>query len=648
MLSFRQSCQVWELAVRFSSTDRDVEAMIGSEVRDQSHLPRKHDSRSPFSASAENDADVSATEPTRSAEELGKLLSLLTGEPADVPSASSDAERRTLLDRIVATLSKESVSLTFAQLNEVLLLVGAKRLSSEFFDLFFLADDVGHPPRDENRSISVATMKRGIARFRAFALLRFGSFRFAYTKLNSDTTLAGKDGRAPVKELLGTWADAPSERHSRLASRPQPLVNVSPEEDLVPRDSTWHLGYLSVDIAHTEFARVLALEGRASEKTLESSAESLDALPPGVRGRVKGKLAREWPGIIPEVLSEWRSRLPELRERAPALLDAMKKSTQKGLLNTLKYLTWDYLDVYVATSMRERWEFEETFDSVQGVFSRIDSRLNLRFFDPTQSFEPSPVDKGLLESLMLKRARCTLYLSQEADTLGKDSELAATLAQGKPVVVYIPRFADNLVALHQRIERRPLRYFRKRLLEVLADGFLSKEIEKVCDLYKRLDGPAASPGELLAEAFRLSAGLVTTKPLFEIVVPDEESAILDSLGGRDQLARMMTAIEAVFFEKRAEMYLQFHPLALQVHLETGVANGVLVARTLDEAAGLLEALLLNALPFRIGPVTDPGSETRVGTALFETLTANGAKFRVVTDHALLTNSFWSFYLRENS
>ena len=47
------------------------------------------------------------------------------------------------------------------------------------------------------------------------------------------------------------------------------------------------------------------------------------------------------------------------------------------------------------------------------------------------------IDKGLSEALMLKRAKCTLFLAQESDTLGKDSELASTLAQGKPVIAYV-------------------------------------------------------------------------------------------------------------------------------------------------------------------------------------------------------------------
>jgi hypothetical protein len=48
------------------------------------------------------------------------------------------------------------------------------------------------------------------------------------------------------------------------------------------------------------------------------------------------------------------------------------------------------------------------------------------------------VTKGSIECLMLERAAVTLYNAGATDTMGKDSELAATLAHGKPVIVYVP------------------------------------------------------------------------------------------------------------------------------------------------------------------------------------------------------------------
>jgi len=49
---------------------------------------------------------------------------------------------------------------------------------------------------------------------------------------------------------------------------------------------------------------------------------------------------------------------------------------------------------------------------------------------------------------MLQRATLTIYNAGSQDTMGKDSELAATLAQGKPVIVFVPEGA----ALDRRAE----------------------------------------------------------------------------------------------------------------------------------------------------------------------------------------------------
>ena len=79
--------------------------------------------------------------------------------------------------------------------------------------------------------------------------------------------------------------------------------------------------------------------------------------------------------------------------------------------------------------MRRRHEYLEIAEFTNAVFQDDRVRdLHLRWFDPTQAYCIDRIDKGLAEALMLKRAKCTLYLAQELDTLGKDSELASTLA----------------------------------------------------------------------------------------------------------------------------------------------------------------------------------------------------------------------------
>ncbi len=606
----------------------------------------------PFDVKSDCDADVEAVWPIATSRDLSRLLSLLTGTELSVPNEDDDAFRKELIHSIAGGIAEHGWKISFEQLNEILLLFGARRISRGFFELFFRRGVQGVASADGEAppSISIADLRSGVARFRVFALLHFGNFRFAFARLSQPPPQLSQDTPEHVCQLLGVWADSPQSRVSRLKSRPRPLLPIDSDGDLVARCDSWHLGYLSVEQAYREFARVVVLDALSQGVALEEKISALSGLnPEEARGAVEAQVRRQWSEVDSGELERHSQELPRLVHDAQGLLEGIEKSTAKGRRNTLRYLTWDYLDVYVATSMRERWEFEDTFDAAQLILSPLAANLGVRYFDPTQSFEQSPVDKGLLESLMLKRARCTLYLAQETDTLGKDSELAATLAQGKPVVVFIPNYLDDrLEILRDRIEARPLRYFRKRLLEVLADGILRKEASRISAQLARLENPATAPEGLEDRVRPCAFRLVQERPTLELLDPVGEEVAFSELGGKRALANLLAAIEAVFLDRRAAMYLRFHPLALQVHLENGVANGVLVARTEDEARLLLEALLTNEMRFRVKPAVDEIAGRRIGTALHEAVTNNSSKFRVVTDHALLTNSFWSFYLRSSA
>lgn len=88
--------------------------------------------------------------------------------------------------------------------------------------------------------------------------------------------------------------------------------------------------------------------------------------------------------------------------------------------------------------MRSDADFVEQHRFVKEMFDDPEvAPLRLRYFDPTLSWVKSRITKGLVESLMLRRAKVTIYNAGEGESLGKDSELAATLAQGKPVIVYV-------------------------------------------------------------------------------------------------------------------------------------------------------------------------------------------------------------------
>jgi hypothetical protein len=442
-------------------------------------------------------------------------------------------------------------------------------------------------------------------------MLCFGNFRFAFRQ--------SSDEQDPTRfmESLEPWTCDSAAEKAALQSRQVPLLGLTGTADEIPQDKTWLLGYLSSN------------QLEADRDAISSQLELEEARGPEAK------------------TSELRSAYDTLK-----VLDAdLKLQRATGRRNTVKYLTWDHLDVYVATSMRQRWEFEETFGFVKDVFQGELSDLSrVRWFDPTQSYCDSLIDKGLVEALMLKRAKCTIYMAQEGDTLGKDSELAATLAQGKPVIAYVPRIdGPRLKTKAAQLERRPLAYYRQRLLTLSADGFFDRSDNRssVAERAQQV-GMRLEAGELKARV----QDLLQLVALFErerhyFVIDTGEAAFRDR--HRENLAdapNLLSAIESVAADTRASTIKTRHPLGMQVHLETGVANGVLVARSAKECASLIRGILTRDFVFDIERVTDPKTTQELGTALVDLQTSS--RFRFVTKDECLTNSFWNFYLEKEA
>ena len=93
------------------------------------------------------------------------------------------------------------------------------------------------------------------------------------------------------------------------------------------------------------------------------------------------------------------------------------------------------------------------------------------------------------------------------------------------------------------------------------------------------------------------------------------------------------------YDRRAGTLAKSHPLGIQVNLATGVANGVLVVRTIPQCEELLRRVVTNALEFEL-------TETESMWYLRERI--SGCVYRVVTKDRKLTNCFWNFYRRERA
>lgn len=477
---------------------------------------------------------------------------------------------------LVASLVQrmQTTGIDWAQFNEFLLLLNQDRVSEDFFSFFFGSEGV-----------KLEDLKKGITKFRGFALLCFGNFRFAYQRLS----------RLNEKELEERLQ--PYYRHDgalgTFTNRPSKALEIAEIE----KSKTWFNGYLT-------------------KKKVEKEAELLSDL-------LETRSPNPY-GIATEDLLDLSDIYKELGRD-------LNEVERKALTNTDIYLTWDYMDVYVATSMRHRWEFEETYAFIKEVFGdkRLE-RLDLRYFDPTQSGCENRIDKGLIEGLTLKRAHCTIYMAQEVDTMGKDSELAATLAQRKPVIAYVPQI--DVAEYTQKIKDYPLGYLKLRLLVLKAEGTFD---EQDCENALK---------EFANDFQDIMNGFIEELDEYRIKQPfslwsERENEFKDKSKYFQRLCKVLSIAEHFSYEKRALTLMKAHPLSLQVDLQTGVANGVLVVRSSEQCAELLYKILGNSLEFTIRNIKEKNSTV---TILEEKISK--CPYRVVTEYEKLTNSFWNFYL----
>lgn len=294
------------------------------------------------------------------------------------------------------------------------------------------------------------------------------------------------------------------------------------------------------------------------------------------------------------------------------LEEEKKKYIKYGKQNHIAYLVSDHLDIYVATSMREMHEYFFVNKYSKRIFeNELLSPLNLRYFDPTQVYCADRVDKGLAEALMLKRAMCTVYFIQEIDTMGKDSELAATLAQGKTVIAYVPEVTNE---------------------------FFEETVSDLIEIYSIMKIP---------DQDILLKHLQTLKP--ELAWEDQEvrrwideQASGKSVSFSDVKAKLKEVM-AAHYSERAEKLKQKHPLGIQVHLNSGVANGVLVVRTIEDCARIIKMVVTKQMEFYLKERIEEGKKyfelrERVSDCIF----------RVQTGDEILTNAFWNFYVNKEN
>jgi transcriptional regulator with XRE-family HTH domain len=570
--------------------------------------------------------------------EFEDILGELVGSPVSLQDVDGDTAKAargeilTLLDRDLTTEQ------TFDTFRSLLVYYGVHPPSKRFFDRYLDADSFR----------TAQAFQKAVANYQRDAIRLFSTFADGYRALALSAKLD-----AALEPLQPR--DDESYRQRTEWTR---IVNID-EERLAD------LGYIAAERVKRESAERAALRTflvELAKEIRQNGPGALTATSDKKRRKMDSLLRQFDPGSRHSLFSPLFLPDPDQLERKAEQvgpkedtdLARMGETQSIAQQNLAHYLAADHLDVYVATSMRSDADFVSVNRFVSALFQHDSIRpLKLRFFNPTQSWIDDRVAKGLVEALMLRRASMTIYMAQKDDTFGKDSEASVALGQGKPVIVYVPK----LVVPEVNVDTEALgRASREQLeKELRAEGVAGEEL----DFDDTVDAEALH-GRLLSLRLAKASGQALTAAVvkhwadFDLYGEDSRiesvedraayRAWLDAVvkkkapteppaSVRDRLQSILVAT-ALRFERRARIFREVHPLALQVILSSGVLNGILVSRSVDSCADLIRSLIRNSLDLEL--VVDD-----LNYRLVEKST--GSTVRVISQHQLLKNAFATFY-----
>lgn len=327
--------------------------------------------------------------------------------------------------------------ITKVQLNQLFAFSHEAPVSEGFFEYYWLSVPDEHPYnvktipeysdkwKDSSAIISIAHLKWGIYRLYVDGLLWFGNIRTGFRMLRClscdalhkffasrrfDTKLIkGRGPALPLKQI------AKDDRYLIAEMACKSYGDGGSESDL--------------RIALLEAFREHQRAGGGKVKIHELLNRTLTT---------HKERQTEFTFSADDVLEEHVSHEAELETKFDVVAKKFLNARNLALINTKYYLSMvGDLDVYVATSMRNRSDFREMANTCEKIFSDARLRdLQLRYFDPTLSAAAGHEDKGLIECLMVKCAKVLVYCAGEKESYGKDAEAAMALSLGKPVIFF--------------------------------------------------------------------------------------------------------------------------------------------------------------------------------------------------------------------
>lgn len=494
--------------------------------------------------------------------------------------------------------------------------------------------------------ISVDMFDRRVRAYQAQAIRLYSSFAAGYRHLSCSESL-----QRELSPLLPKDDASYRER-----------VEWTSIED-IPEDRLPDLGYISaarVRKEQVERSMVADFLNELADGLVARGAAAVESYSAKRRRKI-GSLLRVFRSTLPhDLMSPLFTLDPDLLRREAKIIGPkaaddiarMEETQATGLRNLARYLTADFMDLYVATSMRSDADFASVNSFVRRLFARPEVHpLKLRYFNPTQSWIEDRVAKGLVEALMLKRAAFTIYLAQKADSFGKDSEASVALGQGKPVIVFVPSLRVPEVDIDSETLGQLGRKGLQLIVEREADGE-DREVDETTDDQALL---AQVLSLRLAKASGTSLAIAAREHWADFDLYGEDSRLqeterasyrawLDACVKSELDVAPEPTVRAHFIgilvacatnaEKRATVFREVHPLALQVILSTGVLNGILVVRSVEGCAAVLSLLVRNTLDLEL--VVDEHNYRLVERSTRSTV-------RVIARHALIGNAFEAFY-----
>ncbi len=578
-------------------------------------------------------------------ERLLGLFQKMTGSEKESKLALIVSLKKNISDLRMTGLSDEE---RLEIINRILALMGSDSICSDFLKVIFGNVEFSNIERVEE----------DVDKFRCLCLLKYADFKDGFE-------IFRKDG----KKLKDAW----DQYFSSILRKKKILLSL---ED-ISVGQLYHLGYLAYNqYPNVEEARKkLRAIFKEAEENEKYSREAIEEL--AIR---KGEdLFTLWANAG---ISDVDDLIESGEEPSPSSFKNLTKSIgyylakceqeqidearKKGEINTIQYLSTHDIDVYVATSMRKVLDFSMNAKFIEKLMKHDEiNGLKLTFFDPTRSYLPDRIQKGLLENIMVERALVTIYNAQESDTFGKDAEAGITQAFGKPVIVYVTRlFSKDLP---------------RKLREKIHQIGIYEELQRI---YSDLDSLVLEERDDFLKGLK-DKGYLTEPELTEFEKPDKDkkeaieyiidnkfSPLLNQLDIPDVRTELiqkgyeppLPKEEVVKFcverikklEGRALLFQELHPLTFQISPIDGIARGVFVTRSVDETAKLLRAILMGKLEYEITPIKEnnivlrdkithspirvyPNPKTKEGEEIMEDIISDYIKRAIADIRSCLTS-----------